>query len=228
MIDDAYLNGYAKLFPVSVSVVYVSLCRHADKEQVSFPSQILIAEEHNIDERTVRRAINTLIKAGLISLNRVRNNKGMWLNNTYTLLDKSVWLSKEEILLRGLGKKSRGHQSPMDIQRTIKTSSRGHQTPTKDTHTKDTHTLYREAKKFSSLKEITEEDMEEISNRYKIPLGMVRLSYEKLVNYCESKGKRYKNYKAALRNFVLGDAKKEIERRQYDSNKHGIDARNIQ
>lgn len=214
LLDDAYLNGYAKLLPISTSVVYFSLCRHADKAQSSFPAQELIAKEHNIDTRTVRRAINTLTKCNIISSEKLRNKKGMWLNNTYYLLDKSVWLTKEEILEKGLGKKPRGHQSPMGIQRTIKTVSRGHQTPTKDTHKKDTHIkkeIYKE-RKVGVLEDLTPELLEEVAQKYGVSIGLVNYCRERLINYCQSTGKTYKDYKAALRNFVLGEMKKQLDK----------------
>ena len=80
--------------------------------------------------------------------------------------------------------------------------------------------------KHSSIKNITEQDILEIAERYKVSVGFVKLKLETLRNYCESKGKRYKNYKSALRNFVLGDIQKNIERGQNDT-KRGVDARNI-
>lgn len=126
VIDDAYLNGYAKYLTPSITVIYLSLCRHANKEQSCFPAQKLIAEEHGITERTVRRCLNKLVELRIIKVVRKRSVKGKWLRNTYFLLDKSVW---------GL---PTGHQCPMENQRTSKTKTRGHQRPIKDTHIKDT------------------------------------------------------------------------------------------
>ena len=85
---------------------------------------------------------------------------------------------------------------------------------------KETH------KPYSNLKDILEEDLVEISNKYKVSLGFVKLQLEKLTNYCESKGKTYKNYKSALRNFVLGDMQKQIERSANDKYRP-VDARNV-
>ena len=82
-------------------------------------------------------------------------------------------------------------------------------------------------KKYSSIKDITEEDMLEIASSYKVGLGFVKLQYEKMRNYCESKGKVYKNYKSALRNFVLGDMQRVVERRAATNDKRGVDARNV-
>jgi len=82
-------------------------------------------------------------------------------------------------------------------------------------------------KKFSSIKDIQEFDIIEISEKYHVSLGFVRMQLETLKNYCESKGRIYKNYKAALRNFVLGDMKRMAERSSKDGNKRAVDARNI-
>jgi hypothetical protein len=37
VIDDEYLNGYARLCGWNATLVYMSICRHADKDQYSFP-----------------------------------------------------------------------------------------------------------------------------------------------------------------------------------------------
>jgi hypothetical protein len=79
-------------------------------------------------------------------------------------------------------------------------------------------------KPYSSLSDITKDDLEQIAIQYNVSFGFVRLQLEKLNNYCESKGKTYKNYKSALRNFVLGDMEEQIKRRQNDT-KSGVDAR---
>jgi len=81
--------------------------------------------------------------------------------------------------------------------------------------------------KYNSLDKVLEEDLIDISNKYKVNLGFVKLQFEKLKNYCEAKGRVYKNYKSALRNFVLGDMQRQIERRQGDPTKRAVDARNI-
>ena len=53
-LDDAYLNGYAKICGIYATVVYNSLCRHANfYNQECFPSLKKIAEEHNISKPKV-------------------------------------------------------------------------------------------------------------------------------------------------------------------------------
>lgn len=86
-IDDLYLNGYAKRCGVYATGVYVSLCRHANKEQKCFPSQSKIAEELSISTKQVSRSIKKLEELNIIKKIRV----GKKLNNRYLLLDKSEW-----------------------------------------------------------------------------------------------------------------------------------------
>jgi len=129
-IDDAYLNGYAKIFGPATTAVYNSLSRHAEfYTQEAFPSEELIAEEHNITARTVRTAIKKLKSANIIKISKERR-KGKWLNNIYSLIDKSEWIPPEEI--KGLWLKTRGkkQQKPEEI-------TRGNLRPIKDNKGKD-------------------------------------------------------------------------------------------
>lgn len=76
---------------------------------------------------------------------------------------------------------------------------------------------------FGSIKDIGEAQFTEIAEKYHVPMSLVLNSYDSLINYCEANGRRYKNYLAALRNFVKKDAetkgykpmKKEPEERDY-------------
>ncbi len=91
LLDDAFLNDFARHLGPTASMVYVSLCRHANKEQKSFPSQELIAEELGINPQVVKRKIRLLEEWNIISKYRTRNKKGKFMYNTYYLLDKSEW-----------------------------------------------------------------------------------------------------------------------------------------
>ncbi len=215
VVDDVYLNGYARYLKPIVSMVYVSLCRHsAIVSQSSYPSQKLISEEIGVGLRSVESAIATLKKWNFIEV--VRDKEGRrWARNLYYLLDKKVWLKPSPA-------PSAVEPSPANDD-----IVHPHHVRIKDTHTEGYTILSNRTKKFSSLTDVTDQDLVEISEQYKIPLSMVKFSLEKLKNYCESRGRVYKNYKAALRNFVLGDVKREIERSQGDSSKRGIDARGV-
>ena len=90
-IDDAYLNGYARICKPVATAVYTSLCRHAEfNSQKAFPSQELMALQHSIPIRAVRRGIKKLIEHNIVMVERERRG-GKFINYIYTLLDKSEW-----------------------------------------------------------------------------------------------------------------------------------------
>lgn len=144
-IDDTYLNGYAKHLGTSTSAIYMSLCRHAEfNSQKCFPSEKLLAEEHNITERTVRRAVKKLVSVNIVQVERRKTKEGKWSSNTYILLDKSEWMKPEDTSVLWMEKDKN------DInQRTKTTQTRGHQRPTKDTNNKDTNKDIAEGEKTS-------------------------------------------------------------------------------
>ncbi|MDD5146046.1 MAG: helix-turn-helix domain-containing protein [Candidatus Pacebacteria bacterium] len=86
-VDDLYLNGYAKKCGIYGTGVYLSLCRHANKEQLCYPSLKRISEELKISRSQVIRAIKILKENKIIRVVRV----GKKLNNRYFLLDKNEW-----------------------------------------------------------------------------------------------------------------------------------------
>jgi biotin operon repressor len=129
LVDDTYLNGYAKHLGTTASMVYLSLCRHADKEQSCFPPQKLIAKELGINERTAMEKINLLEEWGLIEKLKKRNTKGRWVHNVYYLLDKSVWKTPPT---------GKVH---MDSTRRNPAGGPGTQPPTSKQHIKDTHII---------------------------------------------------------------------------------------
>ena len=76
IIDNAYLNGYAKIFGAVGTAIYISLCRHANNEtQECFPSQELIAKELGITDRTVRNYIKKFEEWNLILVKRKKSKK---------------------------------------------------------------------------------------------------------------------------------------------------------
>jgi hypothetical protein len=93
-VDDEYLNGYSKLCGPNATMVYLCLCRHADRHQESFPSVKTMSEKTGISPRSVIRGIQTLIEWNIISKERERRSDATWLNNRYVLLDKSSWKPK--------------------------------------------------------------------------------------------------------------------------------------
>lgn len=222
-MDDAYVNGWAKYLKPSALAVYVSLCRHADKEQSAFPSQETIAKEHGIGVRTVKSKIKLLEQWNIIRREKVRNKEGQWLNNTYFLLDKSNWKQPSANIAPGV---STGK----------KVQSQGQPSPLKESHLKGTHNKREKDKengliliksKHPTLESISTAEFTEIAQQYEVPLSFVTSKYDDLMNYCQSTGKAYTDYLAALRNFVKRDALQIRKEANEHVSKRGIDARNV-
>lgn len=107
-IDDAYLNGYAKICGVYATAVYNSLARHANfHTQECFPSITLIGEQHSIGRSSVNKALKILELAKIIIKRRV----GKTQNNEYLLVDKSEWIKKEELMQIISTKNKRGSKN---------------------------------------------------------------------------------------------------------------------
>lgn len=131
-VDDEYLNGYAKLCGGVATMVYLCLCRHADSGQKSFPSLTTMSEKTGMSVSSVQRGLSVLVEFNLIVKGKHRNPEtGRWWNNTYMLLDKSVWKKNHRSLVTA-GQKEADHRSPVN-------PTTGHPRPTKDTHNKDSH-----------------------------------------------------------------------------------------
>jgi biotin operon repressor len=218
-IDDDYVSGWSWFFKASTLAVYVSLCRHADRNQATFPSQDTIAAEHGLSRRTVIKKIKLLQKYNIIRIEKVRTKDGLWLNNTYFLLDKSEWIKPSEKIAHGSSgcKKVQSVAQPLHI---------------KETHTKDTHkekigTLVVAEKEYRTLESLTEEEFEQIATKYSVPIAFVRSKYDDLINYCKSKDKRYANYLAALCHFVKVGAIQIRKEVISEDRKRGIDATSI-
>ncbi len=234
VVDDEYLNGYARLCGYKATLVYISLCRHASKEQTSFPSIRLMAEELRVSEDVVGNGIKDLKRWNVIRVKATYRKDGGRSSNLYILLDKSLWKQKStpHTAVNGMpptavsGTPRRSHHS-------THTAHNGN----KDTHIKDTHIKEKEINKekalvplngkHSSLAGLSETEFQQIANDYQVPLSFVISKFDDLQNYCLSNGKKYKDYLAALRNFVKQDAIRIGKEASQNVSKRGIDARNL-
>lgn len=86
VIDDEYLNGYARVCGPTVSMVYIALCRHVGKEQVCYPSSEHLARVLGVTKVTVLKAIGELERRGLIQVDRKKGEPSI-----YTLTNKRNW-----------------------------------------------------------------------------------------------------------------------------------------
>ena len=74
---------------------------------------------------------------------------------------------------------------------------------------------------------ITDTEFQQIADDYHVPISFVLSKYEDMTNWCKSKGKRYRDYKAALRNWVKKDAVDIAQKSRGDPHRQNIDATNI-
>ena len=71
---------------------------------------------------------------------------------------------------------------------------------------------------------MNDSELQEIADKYKVPYSLVKLSKEEMDNWLAAKGKKYKDYRAGLRNWVLRGAKRMVEK---PKEKGVYDARDI-
>ena len=125
-------------------------------------------------------------------------------------LDKSISSAS-----RGQGRKSNENQTEIksksnENQNEIKLKSNENQkTNNKNIELEQEHKeKITKKKNFGSIDDITETEIKLVASFYGTSTSFVSNSLDNLRNYCDSKGKRYKNYLAALRNFVKNDLEK--------------------
>lgn len=87
-------------------------------------------------------------------------------------------------------------------------------------HTKETIQKKLIQKKYTSVKNITQTDLEEIAKKYNVPASFVISKLDDMENWMAAKGKRYKNYKRALMNWVKRDAMKIISSAKRNESKY--------
>ncbi|MEM7124994.1 MAG: hypothetical protein AAF702_01625 [Chloroflexota bacterium] len=73
------------------------------------------------------------------------------------------------------------------------------------------------SKSYGSISSLSYGDLLEISDKYQVPMSFTKSKLDDMVNYCEARGKRYKNYFRALSNWVKKDALKRKEAREKTS-----------
>jgi len=86
LVNNEYLNGHAAVCGIYATGVYFEICRHANKDQSSFPSITHICEKLNISKPTAIDAIKKLEAYKIIRKEKIEGK-----STTYYLLDKSEW-----------------------------------------------------------------------------------------------------------------------------------------
>jgi len=196
-MDNEYLNGYAKFLGVSCTVVYFSLCRHADnKTQECFPSMKLIAEENAISTRTVVRATAELEKWGIVKISKSKKDDGTQANNVYTLLAKSEWKNKPSDT-KSHGDRVTESDQPSDKNDTSRVTPVIHN----NTKLNNTHlTIQKQSlSEFENVK-LTEIEIQKLKD--KIGEHETLSLIDELGTYLASTGRRYSSHYATLLNWA--------------------------
>lgn len=154
-IDNDYINGYGKYFGAVGIAIYVTLCRHANQEQVCFPSQKHIAEKIGVTPRTVLKYLKKFVSFNMIHVEKERK-RGKWMNNVYFLLDKDEWIVPSESISHGNQVKLK--TSPCETD----DSNHVNEVRTKDTNRKDTN--IRKERKIKNQEERIQPIKKEIDN----------------------------------------------------------------
>lgn len=189
VIDDQYLNGYARVCGLTATGIYLCLCRHAATDQRSFPSIRTMAEKLGISTRSAMRGVEILIQWNLITKDKTRNPRtGRWWHNSYVLLDKSVW-KPHKPNAQGDQVTKTTHGSPGDKNEIHQVTPGTH----KDSHSiKDSHTSKPEGLQGDQWNELID-SFEELNPMYKgfyknktergaLEELHAQIGYEKLLN----------------------------------------------
>ena len=119
-IDNVFYDEFTPLFGATLSMVYIALVRHANKEQKTWPSQARIARQLGLSRKWVGYQLQILEMFNLVRKIRV----GKMCTNRYYLIDEKHWRRDFEVIAKDLGKaiqryeksKDRGTSTVMGIE----------------------------------------------------------------------------------------------------------------
>lgn len=206
-MDDKYVEEYADVCTWKATLVYVCLCRRADKDQRSFPSIANMAKQHGVSRDTIIDGIKSLEAWNLIHVERKKGTNSVWKNNRYTLLDKSVWKAKP--VADNTGYLSR----PQQLNPVANTDS-------KDTHMKGN--TYKDSAEASSAEWLLTDFIKELEDSEDRKLNIIALYFQikqlKLTNQLQADGEVKRSLRAAKQlepyeDQRLGDTMKWLEKR---------------
>lgn len=89
-VDNLLIDVAGRQFGYTPLAVYICLKRHANQQNLAWPTYQLMAEELNMCPRTVSRSIEYLVAFGLITRTKKRRT-GKWANYVYFLVDRDNW-----------------------------------------------------------------------------------------------------------------------------------------
>lgn len=99
-IDNVFYDEFTPLFGPTLSMVYIALVRHANKEQKTWPSQARIAAQLGLSRKWVGYQLQILEMFNLVRKIRV----GKMCTNRYYLIDEKHWRRDFEVIANDLAK----------------------------------------------------------------------------------------------------------------------------
>ena len=180
-------------------------------------TDIMLQEELGIPGRTYHRWVDTLKKSGYINTIRTPYGLSITVNKAEKIFGTKTELPKVATL------NDRKDKNGNSIEKSKYGNSNIYNTAIDNT-IEERNILKKEA---FPLEKITEEVLEEVAAKYKLPLPFVKLQFEKMQNWLSARNKKYSNYKRGLMNFVLRAAEERVERGQKDDKYGYTDARKV-
>ncbi len=118
-IDNAFYDEYVPVFGSSLSMVYVALVRHANKQQKTWPSQTRLANQLGLSRKWVGVQLQILECFNLIRTVRV----GKACTNRYYLVDEKHWRRDFEVLAQELVSQAYRQEFPIatDLKKVVRT-----------------------------------------------------------------------------------------------------------
>lgn len=166
--------------------LYIYLCMHADDKGQCFPSRKRLAELMKYkNPKSIGNLARRLEDLGFIKREVRKRKDGSNASNTYQIM-----IIDGGITTTGEGGMATAHEGGMatycdgDINIPINIP---------------------EKYPLTYLKNISIEEANKFSKEYNCERGQVLEKAQAIVLYCESKGKKYKNYRSALQSWLLRD-----------------------
>lgn len=94
-VDNEFVDQQVKKCGWQGMIVYISLCRHANKKGTCYPSINYIARELGVDRKTIMKGIDLLAERKIITIKKTIRKDGGQSNNVYSLIDKRYWLADD-------------------------------------------------------------------------------------------------------------------------------------
>lgn len=179
---------YDKDLTPNAKLLYSEITALCNEKGYCWANNSYFAELYQVSNTSISKWISQLRKKGYIGIELIYKKGTKQIENRYITLVKYPMEEK-------LG----GYIT--NVKDPIKEKLKDNNTTNNTINTKDE----RETSKIGYLDLMSSEEKIELSKKYNCTLNDISHKVESLKLYCESNGKKYKNYKSALQNWLLRD-----------------------